>query len=485
MSFDQKEIFSLMYKLARLIVPDTRVEYDALGPMHIPLDRMYGPQTMRSLMKFPIGGVEERMPRPLIKALGIVKKAAAEANKIHGLEENLCDAISKACDDVISGKLYDEEHFSLVIWQDGSGEHTNMNVNEVICNRAIEILGGQMGTKEPVHPDEHVNLSQSSHDTFSTAARIAVAMQLQETLYPSLRIFIDLLGKKSSGWMDVIKIGRTHLMDAVPLSLGQEFSGYQQQLENGRSRLDSALSRLYQLPMGGTYVGTKYDTKKGFSLQCTKRIAELTFLPFVESCNFFESLSACDALVEVHGELNTIAASVMKIANDIRFLGSGPRCGLGELHLPENEPGSSIMPGKVNPTQCEAMTMICAQVMGNHVAVSMGGASGHFQLNTFMPMIASNVLRSITLLGDGMRSFCTNCLEGIEPNKTRIESIMKNSLMLVTALGPHIGYERSAAIAKAAHRNGTSLLQEAINAGIEREDFEEWVQPSKMLAPEK
>ncbi|XP_017042870.1 probable fumarate hydratase, mitochondrial [Drosophila ficusphila] len=483
MSFDQKEIFSLMYKLARLIVPDTRVEYDSMGPIHIPLDRMYGPLTMRSLMKFPIGGVEERMPRPVIKAMGIVKKAAAEANKANGLEEELCEAISKACDDVISGKLYDEEHFPLVIWQDGSGEHTNMNLNEVICNRAIEILGGQMGTKEPVDPNEHVNLSQSSNDTFSTAVKIAVAMELQEKLYPSLRNFIDILGKKSNDWMDVIKIGRTHWMDAVPLSLGQEFSGYQQQLLNGRCRLDTALCRLYQLPMGGTYVGTKLDTKQGFSEQCIKRIADLTSLPFKESQNFFESLSSCDSLVEIHGELNTIATSLMKITNDIRFLSSGPRGGLGELNLPENE--ASIMPGTVNPTQCEAMTMICAQVMGNHVAISMGGASGHFQLNTFMPMIASNILRSIKLLGDGMKSFCANCLEGIEPNKSKIEKIMKNSLMLVTALSPYIGYERSAAIAKAAHINGTTLLQEALNAGIEREDFEAWVQPSQMLGPDR
>ncbi|XP_043649924.1 probable fumarate hydratase, mitochondrial [Drosophila teissieri] len=484
MSFDQKEIFSLMYKLARLIVPDTRVEYDSSGPVHIPLDRKFGPQTMRSLMKFPIGGVEERMPRALISALGIVKKSAAETNKIHCLEEHLCDAISKACDDVISGKLYDEEHFPLVIWQDGCGEHTNMNVNEVICNRAIEILGGQMGSKEPVDPNEHVNMAQSSHDTFSTAVRIAVAMQLQEKLYPSLRTFISLLGKKSQDWMDLIKIGRTHLMDAVPLSLGQEFSGYEQQLVNGRTRLDSALCRLYQLPMGGTMVGTRADTKTGYSEQCIKRIAELTFLPFVESPNFFESISACDSLVELHGELNTIAASVMKIANDIRFLGSGPRCGFGELNLPENEPGSSIMPGKVNPTQCEAMSMICAQVMGNHVAVTMGGSCGHFQLNTFMPMIAANVLRSITLLGDGMKSFCANCLDGIEPNRSKIKSILKESLMLVTALSPHIGYERAAAIARAAHVSGTTLEEEALHNGITREDFREWVQPSKMLGPE-
>ncbi|XP_039500082.1 probable fumarate hydratase, mitochondrial [Drosophila santomea] len=484
MSFDQKEIFSLMYKLARLIVPDTRVEYDSTGPVHIPLDRMFGPQTMRSLMKFPIGGVEERMPRPLISALGIVKKSAAEANKIHCMEEHLCDAISKACDDVISGKLYEEEHFPLVIWQDGCGGHTNMNVNEVICNRAIEILGGQMGSKEPVDPNDHVNMAQSSHDTFSTAVRIAVAMQLQEKLYPSLRIFIDLLARKSNDWMDLIKIGRTHLMDAVPLSLGQEFSGYQHQLVNGRLRLDSALCRLYQLPMGGTKVGTGAETKTGYSEQCIKRIAELTFLPFVESPNFFESISTCDSLVELHGELNTIAASVMKIANDIRFLGSGPRCGFGELHLPENEPGSSIMPGKVNPTQCEAMSMICAQVMGNHVAVTMGGSSGHFQLNTFMPMIASNVLRSVTLLGDGMKSFCANCLEGIEPNRSKIKSILKESLMLVTALSPHIGYERAAAIARAAHISGTTLEEEALHNGISREDFRQWVQPSKMLGPE-
>lgn len=416
--------------------------------------------------------------------MGVVKKAAAEANKINGLEECLSEAISKACDDVISGKLYDDEHFPLVIWQAGSGEHTNMNINEVVCNRAIEILGGQMGTKEPVDPHEHVNLSQSPHDVFSSAVNIAVAMELQERLYPALRNFIDMLARKSNDWVDIIKIGRTHLMDAVPLTLGQQFSGYQQQLLNGRSRLDSALCRLYELPIGGRDVGTGLDTQKGFGELCVQRIAEITFLPFVKSPNYFESLSTCDALVELHGELNTIAGSLMKIANDIRFLGSGPRCGLGELSLPENEPGSSIMPGKVNPTQCEMLTMICAQVQGNHVAVTVGGCNGHFQLNAFAPMIAANVLQSITLLGDGMKSFCTFCLDGIVPNKENIDSIMKNSLMLATALSPHIGYEKTAAIARAAHKNGTTLKQEVLAAGIELDDFKEWVQIRKMLAPE-
>ncbi|XP_017152050.2 probable fumarate hydratase, mitochondrial [Drosophila miranda] len=483
MSFDQKEIFSLMYKLARLIVPDTRVEYDSMGAIHVPLDRLYGPQTMRSLLKFPIGGVNERMPRPIIIALAIVKKAVAETNKMSGLEEQLCDAISKACDDIISGKLYDEEHFPLVIWQAGSGRHTNMNVNEVICNRAIEILGGQKGTKTPVDPDEHVNLSQSSNDSFSAAINIAVAMQLRDKLYPALTLIIEVLNNKVNQWKDIIKIGRTHLMDAVPLTLGQEFSGYKQQQANCRERLDTALTRLYQLPLGGTTVGTGLNTKKGFAAECVKRVAHLTNLPFVNSPNLFESISSCDALVEVHGELNTLAASTMKMANDIRFLGSGPRCGLSELKLPENEPGSSIMPGKVNPTQCEALTMICAQVMGNQVAVTLGGCNGHFQLNDFMPMIASNVLRSITLLGDGIKSFCKNCLSNMEPNIDRINTIMSQSLMLVTALSPHVGYERSAAIAKAAHQSGTTLREEAINAGISADDFDEWVRPDKMLGP--
>lgn len=473
-----------MYKLARLIVPDTRVEYDAQGAIHVPLDRMYGPLTMRSLTKFPIGGTEERMPRSVIRAMGMVKKAAAESNKVNGMEERLCDAISEACDEVISGKLYDEEHFPLVIWQSGSGDHTNCNVNEVIANRAIKILGGLMGTKEPVDPIEHVNLGQSAHDTFATAVRVAVAMDLQEKLYPSLRMFAELLGKKSEEWKDIIKTGRTHLMDAVPLTLGQEFSGYQQQICNGRCRLDGSLSRLYKLPIGGTFVGTGYSTVKGFNERCAKRLAELSFLPFVCSPNCFESMSSCDALVELHGELNTIAVSTMKIANDIRFLASGPRCGLGELILPENEPGSSIMPGKVNPTQCEAMTMICAQIMGNEAAISIGGSSGHFQLNTFLPMIVSNVLRSITLLGDGINSFCVNCLKGAEPNKDRIASNMMESLMLVTALSPHIGYEKAAAIAMAAHQNGTTLRKECTKAGIDKQDYDHWVRPEKMLSPE-
>ncbi|ALC45215.1 CG31874 [Drosophila busckii] len=484
MSFDQKEMFNLMYKLARLTVPDTRVEYDSMGPVSVPLDRLFGPQTMRSVMNFQIGGMEERMPRPIIVALGMLKKAAALANQDLGLDPKVAEAISSAADEVISGKLYDEHHFPLVIWQAGSGAHTNMNVNEVICNRAIELLGGQMGSKNPVDPHEHVNKFQCSNDGFSSAVNIAVAMELQEKLYPALRRVIDTLGQKQQLWKDIIKIGRTHLMDAVPLTLGQEFSGYKQMMTHSRERLDSALSRLYQLSLGGCLVGTGYISPKDFSSKCVKQIATITGLPFVNAPNLFEALGCRDELVELHGVLNAIAASTMKIANDIRFLGSGPRCGLGELQLPENEPGSSIMPGKVNPTQCEAITMICAQIMGNQVAVSVGGANGHFELNAFMPLIASNVLRSIVLLSDGLEALNKNCLEGIQANTARIKSIMNESLMLVTALNPHIGYDRAALIAKTAHANGTTLRQEAINEGITGADFDNWVRPENMLGPE-
>ncbi|XP_030385724.1 probable fumarate hydratase, mitochondrial [Scaptodrosophila lebanonensis] len=483
MSFDQKELLCLIYKLTRLVVPDTRVEHDTMGSVNVPLDRYFGAQTMRSLMNFPIGGMEERMPRAIITAMGVLKKAAAEVNKEFGLNESISSIISKAADDVISGKLYDEDHFPLVIWQTGSGTQTNMNVNEVISNRAIELLGGQLGTKDPVHPNDHVNMSQSSNDTFPSAINIAVAIELKETLYPSLKVVIAALEKKEKDWKDIIKIGRTHLMDAVPLTLGQEFSGYKQQILNSLKRLDSTLPRLYQLALGGTAVGTGLNTRAGFAKKCAERISKLTNLPFVSAPNFFEALGARDAMVEVHGILNTIAISTMKMANDIRFLGSGPRCGLGELSLPENEPGSSIMPGKVNPTQCEAMTMICAQVMGNQVAVTVGGSNGHFELNVFMPLIVSNVLRSITLLGDGLNTFCFNCLEGIQANTAKIKQIMNESLMLVTALGPHIGYDAAAVIAKSAHKNGTTLREEAIKAGIFEERFDEWVRPEDMLGP--
>ncbi|KAH8307001.1 hypothetical protein KR044_003136 [Drosophila immigrans] len=483
MSFDQKEMFCLMYKLARLSQTDTRVEYDSMGPVNVTLDRLYGPQTMRSVNMFPIGGVEERMPRLIIIALGIIKKAAADVNRDNGLDADVYDAISRATDDVISGKLYDEQHFPLGIWQAGSGADSNANVNEVISNRAIELMVGQIGSKDPVHPRDHVNMGHGSNDSFSSAINIAVAMQLQEKLFPALRRVVTALAKKEEAWKNIIKIGRTHLMDAVPLTLGQEFSGYRQMIANDFIRLDSALTHLYQLPLGGTSVGTGLHSSKDFGPCCVKRIAAITKLPFVPAANAFEAIASRDCLVEVHGELNSIAVSTMKIANDIRFMGSGPRCGLGELSLPENEPGSSIMPGKVNPTQCEAMTMICAQVMGNQVAVTVGGFSGHFQLNTFMPLIASNVLRSITLLSDGLTTFCKNCIDGIQPNMEKIGKIMSESLMLVTALSPKIGYDQAATIAKTAHHNGTTLRQEAVRAGVSEEDFDSWVNPADMLGP--
>ncbi|XP_032575245.1 probable fumarate hydratase, mitochondrial [Drosophila sechellia] len=462
---------------------ETRQESDTLGPMEVPMDRYYGAQTMRCLINFRIGGEEERMPRQIIQAMGMLKKAAAETNQEFGLDPKLSTAISNAADDVISGKLYDEGHFPLPIWQTGSGTQSNMNSNEVIGNRAIELLGGRIGTKDPVHPNDHVNKSQSSNDTFPSAIHIAVATALTKDLRPAVTALRDSLQAKSNEWKDIIKIGRTHTQDAVPLTLGQEFSGYAQQLTNGLQRIDAVLPRVYQLALGGTAVGTGLNTRRGFAEKCVKRIAQLSGLPFVVAPNFFEALACRDAMVEVHGALNVLAVSLMKVTNDIRFLGSGPRCGLGELFLPENEPGSSIMPGKVNPTQCEAMTMICAQVMGNHVAVSVGGANGHFELNVFKPLIASNVLRSIKLLADGCISFNCNCVKGIKPNKEKLAKIVNESLMLVTALNPHIGYDKSAQIAKAAHKNGTTLKVEALNAGISEKDFNEWVRPEKMLGP--
>ncbi|XP_017840732.2 probable fumarate hydratase, mitochondrial [Drosophila busckii] len=460
-----------------------RIESDTLGPMEVPGDRYYGAQTIRCSINFPIGGMDERMPKAVIQAMGILKKAAAEVNQEFGLDSKVSSAISNASDDVISGKLYDEGHFPLPIWQTGSGTQTNMNCNEVISNRAIEMMGGEMGSKSPVHPNDHVNKSQSSNDTFPSAIHISVGIELVKSLKPALTGLRDALKAKSNEWKDIIKIGRTHTQDAVPLTLGQEFSGYTQQLTNGLERIDAVLPHVYQLALGGTAVGTGLNTRKGFAEKCAKRIAQLTSLPFVSAPNFFEALASRDAMVEVHGALNTIAVSLMKIANDIRFLGSGPRCGLGELQLPENEPGSSIMPGKVNPTQCEAITMICAQVMGNHVAVTVGGSNGHFELNVFKPLIVSNVLRSIKLLTDGCLCFTKNCVRGIIPNKEKIAKIMNESLMLVTALNSHIGYDKAAQIAKTAHKNGTTLKEEAVNAGISSKDFDDWVRPEKMLGP--
>merc|ERR1712179_810211 len=423
------------------------------------------------------------MPLPIIKAFGVLKKAAAEVNKDYGLDATIADAISRAADEVISGSLYDD-HFPLVIWQTGSGTQSNMNVNEVISNRAIEILGGELGSKTPVHPNDHVNKSQSSNDTYPTAMHIATAVEIQNVLLPGLRKLMEALDDKAKEYADIIKIGRTHTQDATPLTLGQEFSAYVQQLEFGIQRVEATLPRPYMLAAGGTAVGTGLNTRIGFAEKVAAKVSELTDLPFVTSPNKFEALAAHDAMVEVSGALNVIACSVMKIANDIRFLGSGPRCGLGELSLPENEPGSSIMPGKVNPTQCEAITMVAAQVMGNHVAVTVGGSNGHFELNVFKPMMVANVLRSIRLLGDSCKSFRENCVVGIQANSVRIEKLLHESLMLVTALNPHIGYDAAAKIAKTAHKNGTTLKQEAIALGyLNEEEFAEWVKPEDMLGP--
>ncbi|KAJ8981223.1 hypothetical protein NQ317_004165 [Molorchus minor] len=462
---------------------DFRIEKDTFGELKVPNDKYYGAQTVRSTINFSIGGEYERMPYPVITAMGILKKAAAIVNKEYGLDPKVSDAISKAADEVISGKLYCD-HFPLVIWQTGSGTQTNMNTNEVISNRAIEIMGGKLGSKEPVHPNDHVNKSQSSNDTFPTAMHIAVAMEIEHTLIPGLKTLTEALDNKSKEFAKIIKIGRTHTQDAVPLTLGQEFSGYVQQMCFGIQRIKDTLPRLYMLALGGTAVGTGLNTRIGFAEKCAAKISELTGLPFTSAPNKFEALAAHDAMVEVSGALNVIACSLMKIANDIRFLASGPRCGLGELSLPENEPGSSIMPGKVNPTQCEAITMVAAQVMGNHVAVTIGGSNGHFELNVFKPMIVSNVLRSVRLLGDSCKSFSTHCVEGIVANTERIDKLLHESLMLVTALNPHIGYDKAAKIAKTAHKENSTLKETAVKLGILTEQqFNEWVKPEEMLGP--
>jgi len=461
-----------------------RIEADTFGELKVPAEKYYGAQTLRSVMNFPIGDrASERMPLPVIKAFGVLKKAAAEVNKEFGLDPVLADAISQAADEVISGELYDD-HFPLVIWQTGSGTQSNMNTNEVISNRAIELLGGELGSKTPVHPNDHVNKSQSSNDTYPTAMHIATAVEIHTVLLPGLKKLHDALDAKAKEFADIIKIGRTHTQDATPLTLGQEFGGYVAQIRMGIERIEATLPRLYLLAAGGTAVGTGLNTRIGFAEKVAAKCADLTGIPFVTAPNKFEALASHDAMVEVSGACNVVACSIMKIANDIRFLGSGPRCGLGELSLPENEPGSSIMPGKVNPTQCEAITMVAAQVMGNHVAVTVGGSNGHFELNVFKPMMVANVLRSIRLLGDSSVAFTDNCVNGIEANREYITKLMNESLMLVTALNPHIGYDKAAKIAKTAHKNGTTLLQEALNLGyLTEEQFKEWVKPEDMLGP--
>ncbi|XP_076314162.1 fumarate hydratase, mitochondrial-like isoform X3 [Tachypleus tridentatus] len=461
---------------------DFRIETDTFGELEVPVDKYYGAQTMRSMMNFNIGGQSEKMPLPVIKAFGILKKAAAEVNREFGLDKKIADAICQAADEVIDGTLQD--HFPLVIWQTGSGTQTNMNVNEVIANRAIEILGGKLGSKSPVHPNDHVNKSQSSNDTYPTAMHIAVAMEIELSLLPSLKTLHEALLKKSEEFKDIVKIGRTHTQDAVPLTLGQEFGGYAAQIEMGIERVKATLPRLHCLAAGGTAVGTGLNTRIGFAEKVASKIAEITSLPFVTASNKFEALASHDTMVEVSGATNVIACSLMKIANDIRFLGSGPRCGLGELILPENEPGSSIMPGKVNPTQCEAITMVAAQVMGNHVAVTIGGSNGHFELNVFKPMIVANLLRSSRLIADSCVSFTNNCVAGIQANKERISKLLNESLMLVTALNPHIGYDKAAKIAKTAHKDGATLKETAIKLGLlTSEQFDKLVKPEEMLGP--
>ncbi|PWC83827.1 fumarate hydratase [Azospirillum sp. TSH100] len=458
-----------------------RTETDSFGPIDVPADRYWGAQTQRSLQNFRIGG--ERMPVPLVRALGIQKRAAAAANlKLGVLDPKLGAAIMEAADEVIDGRL--AEHFPLVVWQTGSGTQTNMNANEVIANRAIEKLGGVMGLKTPIHPNDHVNMGQSSNDSFPTAMHIAAADEIVRSLIPALEHLRTALDAKADAFQDIVKIGRTHLQDATPLTLGQEFSGYAAQVSYGIGRVRSALPQLYRLAQGGTAVGTGLNARAGFAETFAEEVAAFTGLPFVTAENKFEALATHDSLVDVHGHLNTLAVSLMKIANDIRLLGSGPRSGIGELSLPENEPGSSIMPGKVNPTQSEAMTMVCAQVMGNHTTVTVAGATGHFELNVFKPVIAFNVLQSIRLLADAAMSFTDNCVVGIEANRERIARLVSDSLMLVTALNPHIGYDNAAKIAKKAHKEGTSLKEAGRELGLlTDEQFDQWVRPERMVGP--
>ena len=459
----------------------TRTESDTMGPVEVATDRYWGAQAERSLGNFKIGW--EKQPEPIIRALGIVKKAAAQANMDLGkMDPELGKVIVQVADEVIDGKLND--HFPLVVWQTGSGTQSNMNANEVISNRAIEILGGEMGSKKPVHPNDHVNMSQSSNDTFPTAMHIACAEEVSHRLIPALKHLHGALDTKAKAWADIIKIGRTHTQDATPVTLGQEFSGYAQQVQNGIARIESTLPMLMELAQGGTAVGTGLASPAGFAEAVAERIAAITGLAFTSAPNKFEALAAHDAMVFTHGAISTVAMSCFKIANDIRFLGSGPRSGLGELALPENEPGSSIMPGKVNPTQCEALTQVCAHIHGNNAAIGFAGSQGHFELNVFNPMMAYNFLQSTRLLADAAISFTDNCVVGIEPRLDNIKRGLDNSLMLVTPLKEKYGYGRAARVAKTAHKNGTTLREEAIRDGIPGEDFDAIVRPEKMIGPD-
>ncbi len=461
--------------------PAVRIETDSLGQVEVPADRYWGAQTQRSLQNFKIGG--ERMPPALIRALGIQKKASALANMALGeLDPQIGNAMVAAAEEVIDGTL--AEHFPLVVWQTGSGTQTNMNANEVISNRAIEMMGGEMGSKQPVHPNDHCNRGQSSNDTFPTAMHIAAVEQLGHELIPALEHLHAALDAKATEFADIVKIGRTHLQDATPLTLGQEFSGYATQVRYGIERAKGAMPRLLALAQGGTAVGSGLNAKIGFAERFAEEVATITGFPFVTAENKFEALAAHDAIVEASGALNTIAASLMKIANDIRLLGSGPRCGIGELILPANEPGSSIMPGKVNPTQSEAMTMVCAQVMGNHVTATIAGSNGHYELNVFKPVMIYSLLQSTRLIADAARSFTDNCVVGIEANRERIGQLLHDSLMLVTALNPHVGYDNAAKIAKKAYADGTTLKGAAVELGLLTEQqFDDWVKPETMVGP--
>ena len=460
---------------------NVRIETDSMGELPVPTDRYYGAQTARSLINFKIGG--ETMPAPLVRALGIVKKAAAQTNmELGAMDKKIGNAITEAAEEVIDGSLLD--HFPLVVWQTGSGTQSNMNTNEVIANRAIELLGGELGSKDPVHPNDHVNMGQSSNDTFPTAMHIAAVEQVHHELIPALQRLHAALDSKAKDFADIIKIGRTHLQDATPLTLGQEFSGYARQIENGIVRIRGCMPHLLELAQGGTAVGTGINSKRGFAEGFAAAVAEITALPFVTAPNKFEALAAHDALVEASGALNVLAVSLMKIANDLRLLGSGPRCGIGEISLPANEPGSSIMPGKVNPTQCEAMTMVCAQVMGNHTTVTVAGSNGHFELNVFKPVIIFNVLQSIRLIANACNSFTDNCVVGITANEERIGKLMRESLMLVTALNPHIGYDNAAKVAKKAFEDNSTLEESAVALGLmTAEEFNAAIKPEEMIGP--
>ena len=460
---------------------EMRTESDSIGAIEVPANRYWGAQTQRSLQNFKIGG--EKMPAPLVRALGIQKKASALSNVELGvLSDELGSAIVRAAEEIIDGTLIEE--FPLVVWQTGSGTQSNMNANEVISNRAIEMLGGERGSKTPVHPNDHVNMGQSSNDTFPSAMHIAAAEQVHHELLPALENLHGALDKKANEFEKIVKIGRTHLQDATPLTLGQEFSGYAKQIEYGIQRVQSCLPRLMQLAQGGTAVGTGINSKVGFAEKFATNVSKITGLEFVTAENKFEALAAHDALVELSGALNVLATSLMKIANDIRLLGSGPRCGIGEISLPANEPGSSIMPGKVNPTQCEALTMVCAQIMGNHVATTVAGSNGHFELNVFKPVMIYNVLQSIRLIADGCNSFTEKCVVDIEANEERINKLLNESLMLVTALNPHIGYDNAAKIAKKAHQDGSTLKEAGMALDLlTEEQFTDWIKPIDMIKP--